>query len=224
MSRAQERGPDSGLQSDTQAAKTGAQAAKTGSQAAQKLTGATGSTGTTSGAGATGATGTTGTTTTQVRERTTTTTPSASYGRSTTPATGYRTGRSAGTSTAGMAGGVLAVLTGLLTFLAGLGAVVRRGFYPLLPNYAYSLNPRNWGIILLVLGVLLFAAGAVHLLGMAWGRAAAVGLAVLTAIAGFLFLAYSPVWGVIIVLLSAATIWGLLSHGGSSADRSDSSM
>jgi hypothetical protein len=218
MSRAQENGPEMGQPGGTQDARDAAQTAKPGGQAAQKVTGATG-TGTTSGAAASGPTS--GTTTTAVRDRERASMPAQGQARGTAPSAGYRTGGAAGTSTAGMTGGVLAVLTGALTFLAGLAAVVRRSFYPNLGNYAYHLDVRSWGWIMLVIGAVLFAVGACALLGMAWARFAAVGLAVITAIAGFLFLAYTPVWGTILVLLSVVTIWGLLR--GSSADR-DSSM
>jgi hypothetical protein len=203
MSRAQERG--SGLQS--------------GAQGAEKVTGATG-TGTTSGAGATGSTGTTTTgTTVRDRERTTMA-PQTSYARGTKPAASYNTGASSGISSKHILGGVITSLAGLLAFFAGLGAVVRRAFYPALNNYAYHLPVRSWGWILLVLGVLLFAAGASHLLGLSFGRAAGVGLAVLTAIAAFLFLPYAPVWSIVIVALSVLAIWSLLNR---SRDNSGSS-
>jgi hypothetical protein len=113
------------------------------------------------------------------------------------------------------------MVAGLLTFLAGLAAIVKRGFYPVLNGYAYHWPVRNWGIVLVVLGALLFAAGTSHLLGMTWGRAVGVGLAVLTAIAGFMFLAYSPVWGVIIVALSVLAIWSLLHSDNASSSASN---
>jgi hypothetical protein len=105
---------------------------------------------------------------------------------------------------------VFSIVAGLLTFLAGLSAIVRASFYPTLAGYAYSWPIRNWGIVLLVLGVLLFALGACAMLGMSFARPVAVGLAALTAVAGFLFVAFAPVWGVIIVGISAFAIWGLL--------------
>jgi hypothetical protein len=74
-------------------------------------------------------------------------------------------------------GGVLSIVTGLLAFLAGLALVVRTSFYPSLPGYYYHGTAYAWGWTLLILGVLLFAAGATHLLGMAAGRFAAMGAA-----------------------------------------------
>jgi hypothetical protein len=167
----------------------------------------TSSTGTASGAVATGpatATGTTGMPE-QPRGQATTqahgTEPTTAYGRA--PAR-YETRET------GLMGGSLAILAGLISFLAGLGVVVRPHYYRTITGYAYAWNGRPWGIILLVLGALLFAAGAAALLGIAAARPVGVGLAVLTAVAGFLWLVYSPVWGIVIVGLSVFAIWGLL--------------
>jgi hypothetical protein len=208
MSRAQDRGSGSGLQGGQDA------------EDAQQTAGATG-TGTTAGARATGVTGTaaaTGTTTTTTR----TTTgmqergaaPSATYGRSTEPTTAYRAEPDQEAGQDSMMGGVFTILAGLLTFFGGLAAVVRSHFYPTLGGYAYRLNVHTWGWILLALGAVMFAVGACALLGMAWARAAGVGLAVLTAIGSFLFLPYSPVWGTILLLVSVVAIWGLLRGSG----------
>lgn len=132
------------------------------------------------------------------------------YERGTAPSAGYR-GEVTGAARADThSGGVFSIVAGLLTFLAGLSAIVRASFYPTLAGYAYSWPIRNWGIVLLVLGVLLFALGACATLGMGFARTIAVGLAALTAVAGFLFVAFAPVWGVIIVGISALAIWGLL--------------
>lgn len=115
-------------------------------------------------------------------------------------------------------GGSLSILAGLVAFLAGLGVVVRPHYYRTINGYAYAWNGRPWGIILLILGALLFAAGAAVLLGIAAARPVGVGLAVLTALAGFLWLVYSPAWGIVIVALSVFAIWGLI-HDGERAER-----
>jgi hypothetical protein len=192
MSRAQER--SSGLQS--------------GAQAAQQPASSAPGTSDTSGTAA----NQTGATSTSLRDQPVTRTESTTttYGRGTGTRPSYETASHRRTSTSGSAGGVVAIVAGILTFLAGLAAIVRRGFFPALHGYAYAWPVRNWGIVLVVLGALLFAAGVTHLLGLTWGRALGVGLAVLTTVAGFMFLAYSPLWGLLIVLLSVAAIFGLL--------------
>ena len=213
MSRAQDR--SSGLE--------------TGAQAAEKATGATG-TGTTSGAAATGpatgpATGTTGTTGTTAATGQQTgmqQTPTASYERGQAPSAEWRTaGQGQGASSGTAMGGVLSVVAGLLAFLAGLAFVVRPRFYPTLTGYAYHWTGTGWGWVLLALGIVLFAAGASVLLGITAARPVAAGLAVLTAIAGFMFLVYSPFTGIVLVALSVFAIWGLLRGG---LDQSESTM
>jgi hypothetical protein len=201
MSRAQDR--SSGLE--------------TGAQAAEKAAGATG-TGTTSGAGATSAsatgqtTGTTGTTGATGQQAGMQQAPTSTYERGPAPSAEWRTaGRRASSGTA--MGGILSVVAGLLAFLAGLAFVVRPRFYPTLGGYAYHWSGTGWGWVLLALGIVLFAAGASVLLGITAARPVAAGLAVLTAIAGFMFLVYSPFWGVVLVALSVFAIWGLLRGG-----------
>lgn len=192
MARAQDR--NAGLQSGSQEAERAARTSGPGTS-----TGAV-STGTTS-------------TTTTTRE------PEATYQQD-YPQGGYQqqrgmaptTGREAGgREELGIhAGGVFPVLAGVLTFLFGLGMVVRRNFFVARSAYPYHFTSFGWGWILLVLGVLLFAAGASHMLGVPFGRTVAIGLAVLVAISGFLALIYSPIWGIIIVGLAALAIGGLL--------------
>jgi hypothetical protein len=196
-------------------------------QAAQQVqpgapgTGATGP-GTTAGAAATGGTSATttgatttsaGTTSTGLRERGMQDPAAAGYQRGAPAAGGYEMREEAGRGLGAggsMAGGVLAVLAGLLSFFAGLALVLRNGFYPTLPHYAYRLNVNSWGWILFALGICLFAAGASHLLGIPFARAAAIALGVLTAIGAFLALPYTPIWAVLLVLVSTFAVWALV--------------
>jgi hypothetical protein len=130
---------------------------------------------------------------------------------------GYReeTGGDVAAYTGSVLAATLMILTGLLAFFAGLSALVRRSYYyATIPNhYAYQWNIRGWGWALLILGVLIFAAGACIMLGMTWARVVGVGLAVLTAIGAFMFLPYSPVWSIVLIALSVFVIWSLLHKG-----------
>jgi hypothetical protein len=164
------------------------------------------STGTRTGARATGVSGEPTTAAGQTYERGT----APSYERGTAPTAGYPAGVRGAPSIDTKSGGTFSIVAGLLTFLTGLSAILRASFYPTLAGYAYSWPIHNWGILLLVLGVLLFAVGTCAVLGMPFARPLAVALAALTAVAGFLFVAFAPIWGILIVLLSALAIWGLL--------------
>ena len=211
MSRPQDK--STGIPTGAQGEQQGAKVTGPGTSAGAAATGTSGTAGTT-GANA-GPSTTPGSTTTGLRERSAMPPEQSagSYQRGTAPSASHRGGGAHGTSSGSTMGGVLSVVAGLLTFLAGLAAVVRQHYYPVLSGYAYTWNVRNWGIVLLVLGALLFAAGACALLGMGWARAFGIGIAVLTAIAGFLFLAFTPVWGVVLVAVSVLAIWGLVHDG-----------
>jgi hypothetical protein len=219
MSRAQERssGPEGGAQAPQRGpSATGADstAGATGTTGTAATTGAT--TPVTTGTGATGTTST-GTTGTGVRDRSGSLPeqPSASesYARGTAPAPApaYRTGEEAESPSGGTVyGGVFLIVTGLLTFFAGLSAINRPHYYHTASNYYYAWNVHSWGWILFGLGIAMFAVGGCALLNMTWARMVGVALCVLTALAGFLWLVYAPVWGVILVALSVVAIWGLI--------------
>jgi hypothetical protein len=152
-------------------------------------------------------------------------TTSTSYPRETAPPPGYAAAGRAETTEHTALGGGMSMLAGLFAFLFGLAMVVRPLFYRTLPGYAYRFgtNGHAWGWTLVGLGIVLFAAGACYTLGLPLARAAAVALAVLTAVGGFLALAYSPIWGFLVVALSVVALWALLRrHRGE--DRNSRSM
>ncbi len=182
-------------------------------QGAQAGQGASG-TGTTAGAAATGRTGDTMTTTgTGMNERQSTTSayargtgPAAEYRPESAPSAGYETGAGDGAL-----GGTFLIIAGLLTFFAGLAAVVRvHYFHAVTSVYPYAWSVKGWGWAILILGAVMFAVGACALLGMAWAKPVGVFLAVLTVIGSFMWLVYSPFWGIILLALSVLAIWGLL--------------
>jgi hypothetical protein len=134
----------------------------------------------------------------------------AGYGRA-GQAQGYgRTSMETGASTT--QGGLFLTLAGLLTFLVGLAFVVRTGFYHINGLYAYSWGIKSWGWVLFGLGIATFAIGACHLLGLPFSRPVGIAMAVLTTVAGFMIVPFYLVWGIIIVALGLAALWGL-AHG-----------
>ena len=61
-----------------------------------------------------------------------------------------------------------------------------------------------------VLGIVLFAVGVSVFLGMAWARYVGAGVAVLSAIANFMLIPYTPLWAIIMIAIDAFIIWALL--------------
>jgi hypothetical protein len=105
---------------------------------------------------------------------------------------------------------VFMMIAGTLGFFEGLAAVVRGTFFVTLPNYTFSLSAVGWGWVHLILGVLVFAAGAALLTDRFWARIAGVVLASFQVIASFVFLPYYPVWAVVLIAVSLFVIWALL--------------
>lgn len=104
------------------------------------------------------------------------------------------------------------IVGGLFGFLAGLGAVIKGGFFVYHANYAYTWSTRGWGWVELILGAVVFAAGFSVILGMTWARVVGVILASLSAIANFLWLPFYPIWGIIAIAVDLFIIWALLRH------------
>lgn len=160
--------------------------------------------GTTGGAGPAGTTGTTGT------------------GRDVSGReSGYRTeagyhaaGRGRQDTGGTMAGvflaSVLMILSGLLSFFVGLSILIDRAFYGTQPSYAFRWDVHSWGWGELILGIVVFAAGACLLLNMLWARIVGVVLAVISAVGNFVFLPYYPVWSIVVIAVDVFIIWALL--------------
>ncbi len=106
--------------------------------------------------------------------------------------------------------GVFMMVTGVLGFFEGLAAVIRGSFFVTLPNYAFSLSATSWGVVHIILGALLFIAGAALLADQTWARVVGVALAAFMMIANFVYLPYYPVWAIVVIALNAFVIWALL--------------
>ncbi len=213
MSRAQDRSSD--LPQGVPAGRGTSGSGTTGTPGTTGTTGTTGGAGTTAGAAATGVTGDTMTTAgTGVQERQSTT---SAYARGTGTGAEYRPGSApsadyqTGTGD-GLLGGTFMVIAGLLTFFTGLAGVVKTHYFHAVTGYAYAWSAHSWSWAILILGAVLLAVGACAMLGMSWAKPVGIFLAVLTIIAGFMFLVYAPLWGVILLAVSVLAIWGLLRH------------
>jgi hypothetical protein len=109
-------------------------------------------------------------------------------------------------------GGTLMVLGGLWGVIVGIVALSSSHVYvhSVSSGYTYSWTLHGWGWIELILGIVVFAAGVCVFLGMPWARYVGAFLAVLSAIGNFIFIPYTPVWSIILIVLDAFIIWALL--------------
>lgn len=108
---------------------------------------------------------------------------------------------------------VMMMLAGGFQTIAGIAAIFEDEFFVVGANYVYDVDVTAWGWIHLILGVILFAAGAGVLSGATWARVVGITLASLSAFANFFFIPYYPVWSIVIIALDVAVIWALSVYG-----------
>jgi hypothetical protein len=136
---------------------------------------------------------------------------------------GYRSARRAD-ETSGTAVGfilfaaIMMIMVGVFQALQGIIAIFENEFYVATRNYLFQFDATTWGWIHLLVGLLVALAGWGLLSGRTWARTVALILAVLSAIANFLFIPYYPFWALLLVTLNIFVIWAVAAHGGELRD------
>ncbi|HET8989379.1 MAG TPA: hypothetical protein VFN43_12765 [Humibacillus sp.] len=102
------------------------------------------------------------------------------------------------------------LIAGIFQAVEGLAALINgTDFLVAGAKYVFTFNASTWGWIHLILGILIAVAGAAILTGNIVARSLGIGLAVLSAIANFLWLPYYPIWAILVIALNILVIWGL---------------
>jgi hypothetical protein len=108
---------------------------------------------------------------------------------------------------------VMMIMAGIWQGLAGLIAIFENEFYVATRDYLFQFDATTWGWIHLGVGVVVGLAGLGLLAGQTWARVVGIILAVLSAIASFLFIPYYPFWSMLIIAVDIFVIWALTAHG-----------
>ena len=109
--------------------------------------------------------------------------------------------------------GTILVIAGTFQALAGLSALLNGAFYVVSDNYAFRVDVTTWGWFHLVLGVIMVAGGAALFAGRSWAGVLAIVIAVVSAIANFLFIPYYPFWSLLVIGLDFWVIWSVTRPG-----------
>jgi hypothetical protein len=109
---------------------------------------------------------------------------------------------------------IMMIMVGVFQALQGLIAIFQNEFYVATRNYLFQFDATTWGWIHLLIGLVVAFAGYGLLSGRTWARAAAIALAMLSAISNFLFIPYYPFWSLLIIILDVFVIWAIAAHGG----------
>jgi hypothetical protein len=107
---------------------------------------------------------------------------------------------------------VMMIMLGSFHAIMGLVALLNDEFFVKLPNYTFRLDVTGWGWIHLIGGIIVGWAGIALLSGRLWARAVGIAVAVLSAIANFLWLPYYPVWSIVLIGLAVTVIWALTKY------------
>jgi len=112
------------------------------------------------------------------------------------------------------AGISLAASTMLLTLAAvvvleGIAALVGGDMYVSDVDYIYAFDIAGWGWIHIVVGVVAAICAVGLMLGTAWGRFAATGIAAVVIVANFLAMPHYPAWSIVVIALSVVVIWAV---------------
>jgi hypothetical protein len=113
----------------------------------------------------------------------------------------------------GLFAAVMMLMAGSFQAITGLVAIFENEFYVVTRNYFFEVDATAWGWIHLLVGVVIGLAGVGLLSGQTWARVVGIVLAVLSAIANFLFIPYYPIWSMLIIALDVFVIWALAVHG-----------
>ena len=108
---------------------------------------------------------------------------------------------------------VMMIVIGTFHAIAGLVALVDDEFYVVLPEYIFQFDTTTWGWIHLLVGIAVLVSGFYLFTGAVLARTVGVIMAVVSAIAGFAWLPWYPVWGIVIIAIAVSVIWALTAHG-----------
>ena len=114
---------------------------------------------------------------------------------------------------------IMMIMAGIFQAIQGLIGIFENEFYVATRKYVFQFDATRWGWIHLILGLVVAFAGWGLLSGRTWARTVAIILAVLSALANFLFIPYYPFWSLLIITLDIFVIWAVAAHGGSMRDR-----
>jgi hypothetical protein len=108
---------------------------------------------------------------------------------------------------------LMMIMAGCFQFFAGLIALFNDTFYVATRDYVFQFDATTWGWIHLVVGVIVALAGFGIMAGRTWARVVGITLALLSALANFLFIPYYPFWALTVIALDIFVIWALAAHG-----------
>jgi hypothetical protein len=108
---------------------------------------------------------------------------------------------------------MMMTLIGIFHILTGIGGIAKDDIYVKGANYIFQFDVTTWGWIHLVVGLIVLFAAFGLFSGAVWARTVGVVMALISAVAGFAWMPYYPIWGIVFVAIAVSVIWALTAHG-----------
>jgi hypothetical protein len=105
--------------------------------------------------------------------------------------------------------GVMLFWAGILEFLQGFSAVLGDDVFVSTPSFLFALDLTTWGWVHMLIAVAAMVVGGAVITHRTWGLVAGLVIAVIVAVANFLFIPQSGSWPLAAIGLSVAIIWAL---------------
>jgi hypothetical protein len=106
----------------------------------------------------------------------------------------------------------LMIIGGRFGILQGIALVANGSYYVQPANYWISTNASAWGWVLLIAGLVVFAAGFGVISGAAWARWLGIVMVSIQAFLNFLFIPIQPWWSVTLIVVDLWIIHSLFVH------------
>ena len=112
---------------------------------------------------------------------------------------------------AGFAGTIM-IIAGLFGVFQGIALLAKGTFYVQPANYWINVSASAWGWWLLIVGVVVLAAGFGIFSGAAWARWLGIVIVSFQAVTNFLFIPVQPFWAITLILVDLWIIHSLFVH------------
>ncbi|HET8603501.1 MAG TPA: hypothetical protein VFM09_06195 [Marmoricola sp.] len=111
-------------------------------------------------------------------------------------------------------GGFMLMILGVFQAIIGLVALLQESYYLVgSQGLVVHVDYAAWGWVHLALAAIAIPTGYGLLKGATWARIIGVGVAVLSAIVNFAFIAAFPIWSVMIITIDVLVIYAIAAHG-----------
>jgi hypothetical protein len=106
----------------------------------------------------------------------------------------------------------LMIIGGCFGIFQGIALIAKGSFYVQPTNYWINTSASTWGWVLLLIGLVVLAAGLGVISGAAWARWLGIVMVSIQALVNFLYIPVQPWWSVTVILVDLWIIHSLFVH------------